>query len=351
MDEHQLHELATRFRVEAGWPLMQRAFEVICKEPLSTYPAGSSCQRSSLNGSGVPIQFALTLGAEAPPLQFLSEIGESNSGPLDEMELTARKLRSLSTLLQVEGDIDSLICLIERTSAPNIYDLSPDSGGNCWLGASVARDGRCGLKIYLNGKNGSEAERWNRVERFAEDLGFAGIQDRLWRTMGASMLPLGMGLTLSQSKRPAGRLYFHGYGNRLDYYEHLLRHFGSAQHVEAFRQYTEIMLGDDRAYPTQSVVFSVGFNGNNEVALDIKIEFCAHCVFQSDAQARERCLQWLAMRQIESHSYRDMLTVLAGPVSEVQVNSHVYLGLGWKRQQEYTTIYLKPIWRSPGSEQ
>jgi hypothetical protein len=29
-------------------------------------------------------------------------------------------------------------------------------------------------------------------------------------------------------------------------------------------------------------------------------------------------------------------------MSATKVNTHVYLGLGWKKRQEYTTIYLKP---------
>ena len=348
--EEQLHQLATRFEIDAGWPQMQRAYEIICKESLGSCPAGSSCRRSSLNGDGVPIQFALRAGEQAPPLQFLSEIGDSSLEPRDAVDFTARKLRSLSALLQVKGNIDSLIRLLERTCAANIYSLAPGTGGECWLGASLTREGHCGLKLYCNGKKGTETERWGRVGKFAAYFGVASLQDELWKTLGRSMLPLGMGVTLSQTKGPAGRLYFHGYGNRLDYYEGLLRHFGSAQHLKAFRQYTEIMLGDDRAYPTQSVVFSAGLDGDRNAAPDIKVEFCGHCLFQSDWQARERCLRWLALRQIECKTYGDMLTVLAGQMSVAKVNAHVYVGLGWKAQREYTTIYLKPSWHWPRRE-
>lgn len=48
------------------------------------------------------------------------------------------------------------------------------------------------------------------------------------------------------------------------------------------------------------------------------------------------------LRNIDPHAYTDQLEVLAGQMSPSRVNAHVYLGLGWKKQREYTTIYLKP---------
>ena len=102
------------------------------------------------------------------------------------------------------------------------------------------------------------------------------------------------------------------------------------------------MLGKDRAYPTQSAVFSVGFEQGADHPPDVKIEFCGHCLFQGDVEARDRCLEWLQLRNINPHTYTDQLEVLAGQMSPTRVNTHVYLGLGWKKQREYTTIYLKP---------
>jgi hypothetical protein len=329
---------------------MQRAYELICKESLDSRPGGLNCRRSSLNGEGAPIQFALMLGEHAPPLQFLSEIGDSAPEPSDALEFTVSKLRSLAALLQLKGDIDSLIGLLERTSAVNVYDLAPAGSREFWLGTGLTREGHCGLKLYLSGKAGTEAEQWTRIGEFAAYFGVAPLRDELWKALGRSMLPLGMGITLSQSKLPAGRIYLRGYGNRLEYYEDLLRNFGSVRHGEAFRHYTEIMLEDDRSYPTSSVVFSAGFEAGKYAAPDIKLEFCAHCLFQSDCQARERCLRWLALRRIESREYEAMLRLLAGQMSEVKTNAHVYVGLGWKGQREYSSIYLKPTWRSPSLE-
>ena len=156
------------------------------------------------------------------------------------------------------------------------------------------------------------------------------------------MTPLGMAVSLQQDENPHGRIYFSGYGNSVSYYDYLLRHFSGGQSREPFREYTRVMLGEDRAYPTQSAVFCVGFEDGADAPPDVKIEFCGHCLFDGDVEARDRCLEWLTLRNINPHAYTDQLEVLAGQMSPTKVNTHVYLGLGWKKQQEYTTIYLKP---------
>jgi hypothetical protein len=76
--------------------------------------------------------------------------------------------------------------------------------------------------------------------------------------------------------------------------------------------------------------------------MNVKIEFCGHCLFQSDKQARDRFLQWLELQRIDARAYEELLDVICGQMSPKVVNSHIYLGLGWKRQDSYTTIYLKP---------
>jgi hypothetical protein len=81
--------------------------------------------------------------------------------------------------------------------------------------------------------------------------------------------------------------------------------------------------------------------GCADAPADVKIEFCGHCLLQSDVEARDRCLRWLTLLNIDPQVYSDQLEVLARQMSPTRVNTHVYLGLGWKKEREYTTIYLK----------
>jgi hypothetical protein len=337
----QLHALIPKVGIEAASAQLYQAYELICRASLD-HPVESGTRSSRLNLDGTPIQFALALGHPTVPLQFLSEAGEPGLSHSESAEFVEETVRALSALLRLQGDLDSVFELIRRASAVDAGEIDPDRGGAFWVGAGFASGGKSGVKIYINGKSGAPSERWSKFEHFAEFFGAAKTHHQLRQLLAGKMTPLGMAVSLRQDENPNGRIYLSGYGNPVSYYENLLCHFSGRQSVEPFRQYTRVMLGKDRAYPTQSAVFSVGFEQGADAPPDVKIEFCGHCLFQGDVEARDRCLEWLRLRNINPRAYTDQLEVLAGQMSPTKVNTHVYLGLGWKKQQEYTTIYLKP---------
>lgn len=337
----QLQALIPKVGIEDASAQLYQAYELICRTSLHC-PIEPGIRSSRLNLDGTPIQFALALGNPTVPLQFLSEAGNPDMSHSEAREFIGETVRSLSALLKLQGDLDSILDLIHRASAADVHDVDPDRGGSFWVGAGFASDGKSGVKIYINGKSGASSERWSKFEDFASYFGAAKTHDQLRQVLAGKMTPLGMAVSLQQDENPNGRIYLSGYGNSVSYYENLLRHFGGVQSVEPFQEYSRIMLGNDRAYPTQSAVFSVGFEQGADTPPDVKIEFCGHCLFQGDVEARDRCLEWLTLRNINPHAYTDQLEVLAGPMSATKVNTHVYLGLGWKKQREYTTIYLKP---------
>ncbi len=338
----QLQELIPKFGLAQGSAQLYQAYELICRASLGDYPVELKTRSSRLNLDGTPIQFALALGHQDIPLQFLSEAGDPSLSYSETMEFIEKTVRELSILLQLRGDLDSIFNLVRKASAVNAREVDPDRGGTFWLGAGFAAGGKSGIKIYINGKSGAESERWAKFEDFATFFEAFETHHIVRQLLAGKMTPLGMAVSLSQGESPNGRIYLSGYGNPVSYYENLLWHFGGGYYADLFRKYTEVMLGKDRAYPTQSVVFSVGFGPGTDWPPDVKIEFCGHCLFHGDSQATDRCLQWLTLRNIDTRAYTDQLRVLAGQMSPTKVNTHVYLGLGWKKQQDYTTIYLKP---------
>ncbi len=337
----QLQALIPKVGIEEVSAQLYQAYELICRTSLGC-PVELGTRSSRLNLDGTPIQFALALGHPTVPLQFLSEAGSPDMSHSEAREFIDETVRALSSLLQLRGDIDSVLDLIHRASAVDARDIDPDRGGNFWVGAGFASGGKSGVKIYINGKSGTPGERWSKFEDFAAFFGAAKTHQQLRQLLAGKMTPLGMAASLQQDENPNGRIYLSGYGNSVSHYENLLRHFGGKQIIEPFRQYTRVMLGKDRTYRAQSAVFSVGFEQGSDSPPDVKIEFCGHCLFQGDAQARDRCLEWLTLRNIDPRAYTDQLEVLAGQMSPTKVNTHVYLGLGLKKQREYTTIYLKP---------
>ncbi len=335
--EH-LRALASRLDLGAAAAPFSRCFELIARESLGLRPADMHTSSDGGYSDGAPIQFAVVQARQQRLLQFLCEVGEPGSAPAQVSLLAERKLRTLMQELTLNGDADELAGLLQRNTAMSSREFGEPQGPVCWMGAGVTPQGDCGLKVYLNGRGGSEGLQWARMREFAAFFGAAEIEEELWSKLARRMVPLGMAILLGQQK-PSGRLYFHGYGNLVSFYEELLRHFGGEAQVASFRQYAPLMLGGESAQPTQSVVFSVGLDGEHR---DLRIEFCAHCVFASDWQARERCLHWLALRKLDNAPYTGLLAALAAPISMAHTDTHMYVGLGWKAQQEYSTVYLKP---------
>ncbi len=335
----QLQRLVPRFGIEQSSTEIYRAYDLICRQSLALPP--QTARYSRLNQDGTPLQFALVMGTETSPLQFLSEVVPAGISPRDATKCLEDRVRALFELMQLSGELSSVIALLLRHSTVDLHALSPDHGGVFWIGASFAANRQSAVKIYINGKNGGEEQQWARLEDFALHFGVRRLRNELGQLVG-KMTPLGMAIVLTRDAEPNGRVYFSGYGNHVPYYENLVRHFVGASSTDAFRQYTALMLAEDYARPTHGVVFSAALGANGRGLSNVKVEFCAHCLFQSDVQARDRCRQWLMQRQLDSSLYHSVLDVVCPRASPVIVNSHVYLGLGWKEQEMYTTIYLKP---------
>jgi hypothetical protein len=339
---NQLQDLTELFAVGKGSTQLKRAYQLICKEALGFLPATEFDRLSRLNHDGTPIQFALSVSHGDPSLQFLSEIAGPGLSLLESIESAITKVRRLSAMLRLTGDTSSLVSLLYRLCAPELQRTARICEYPFWIGAGLCKGGKVGIKIYINGRTGEEREEWTRLIEFATFFGASDQIGHLRQLLAGQMTPLGMAIGLNQVGNPTGRIYFSAYGKRVSYYEDLLRTFVSTTNANVFRNYSEFMLGEDYSFPTQTAVFSIGLSHDLVVPADVKIEFCGHCLFRSDQQARNRCLRWLAQRGFDSCFYEETLAVLANKLSSTKVNNHVYIGIGWKKQEEYKTIYLKP---------
>ena len=342
-----LNTILPAFHLEQYDARIFETYRLMFEESLRPPPKGASPAFSRINSDGTPIQFSLPMGLGTVPLQFLGEAGSLGLPDAARREVSRRKISSLAELLRVEKQLNLVSGLIDVSAGVNSLELTPDHGGTFWVGASFSPEGSEALKIYINGKGGSEIERWDRLDRFCLHFSASPFWREMKELVRTKMCPLGMAIDLRPNVRPSGRVYFRGYGNYVSFYEDLLRDCGGNSRADAFSEYAEVMLGEDRKYPTQSAVFSLGIREDDRI--DAKIEFSAHGLFRSDTQALNRCLQWLNLKNIEGNLYLQLLKLLSGEIDPHEVIVHSYLGLGWKGQQEYTTMYLQPDLRSKGS--
>ncbi len=334
----QLAILVPEFGLDSQRPLIVQTFDRVCTESLSI-PLGRIAQVfSTINEDGTPFQYSLSLGHASPRLQFLGEVSSPGSSNAERIALSRERIVGLASLFSAEGALVETFSLIDQLAPQDDRELLLDPAGAFWIGASFSASESPSLRVYVNGKWGSETKMWDRLARFTAHFGWK----QKWQSVAPllrAMQPLGMAISLARNGL-GGRVYLSAYGNTLGYYEHLAEATMGKECREILLQFAEVFFGDARQFPTRSVVCSFGLDPKRE---DFKFEVCGHCLFDSDAQVREKCLEWLELIGVEPTIYLRMLETLSeGRLSKKKVGLHSFLGFGLRGKEVHSTIYLKP---------
>jgi hypothetical protein len=316
---------------------------MICRESLAIPRGCMPLNFSRINQDTTPFQYSLTLGAGSePPLQFLSEAAIPGSSNGDRLLLSKERICALADLFGARNALSEVTNLFDEIVPARDPDLLADHSGAIWIGASFSPEEEPRLKIYLNVKWGSEMKRWARLNVLASHFDAATRWREIERLLMHAMQPHGVALTLSKDQRAAGRIYLSAYGHRVSFYENLAWSVGGRPLQRLLSQYVDCLLREDSQYPTLSTVCSFGFDGTRSEP-DYKWETCGHCMFASDLEGRERCLDCLNHFKVDPNAYLTMLEVLSeGHLSDTAPQLHSYVGVGSKRGQVYFTFYFKP---------
>jgi hypothetical protein len=337
----QIDALVPRFGLQSMHPQIRQVYELICGESLA-FPLGRRPLRySRINHDGTPFQFSVTLGSRLHWLQFLSEAGTPGLSGAERIRVSRACIAAVARSVKADGALSAVADLLDTMAPEAGADLLADPAGAFWIGAGFGSAGPPRIKVYINAKWGAERDRWARLEHFASHWDLLDPWQRLERELATDLKPLGTALTLGEGKPPSGRIYLSTYGRRAAYYEGLARSIGGDGFGQVFRRYARHMLGQDYPYPTQTAVCSFGLGAGP--ALDLKVEWCAHCLFASDLEATSRLRSWFAQENVDETDYLDVLDVLSvGPLSSKAPDLHCYIGLGLSRGATYSGVYLKP---------
>jgi hypothetical protein len=349
--QSQLTELMGVFGLEDARPLGQ-VYELICRGSLALPVGRTPPEFSRINNDGTPFQFCLTqANGTVPALQFLSEIGVPGSSMAERLSMTRDRLPMIAEVLGVGAALRCVEGLVDQIAPEGDRELLANASGVFWVGVGFAPGGAAGLKVYVNANWGRPEAQWRRLSGFVRHFGgldrWRGFEDRL----RAQMSPVGMAITLRAGAPPVGRVYLGAYGNPLDYYERLCVDCCDGPVMrETFDRYACSIVGDDRRYPTRSAVWSVAFDGRPEP--DCKLELCAHCAFDNDADAVRGCAGWLEGMGADSALYECMVRIVGGarPLgASSPPELHSYVGFGMRGGQPYSTVYLNPGFKRYGA--
>ena len=350
----QLDHLISRFALQAHETLLGQAFELLSREALAI-PAGAGGPGyfSTLNEDGTPFQLALALHrADASvELQFLGEVGGFNLSNQERQDLALETVSALSRLFGCENEWRANRAVVERFAPRDNLELSTDTGSAFWLGVSCRPREAPRLLLYANAHYGSDRAPWSRLAEWASHLGARDRWESQQPLLREKMRPLGVSLSLQAGRPPAGRIYVRGYGNPLNYYQHLAAAAIGTPFAELLETSAYALLGAECAYPMRSVVCSYAFAKDRH--LDFKTELCAHCLFNTDTEATTRCRDWLHRLGMPVGPYLAFLRNLIGdPPPATARGLHSFVGLGSDAHRAYCTLYFNPgaaanLWSLP----
>lgn len=337
----QLSALIALLGLESAGLLIARSYELICRESLA-FPRGQRPLRASrVNADGTPFQFSLTLGASGPRLQFLSETGAPHQSNSQRLAADRTRIRGLAPLFGAHRTLSSIESLVEQMAPGRDRALLADDSGATWIGAGFSPAHSPKFKIYVNAKWGEDNNRWARLATFASQLGVAAAWREVRELVDGELEPLGVALVTGADAAVSGRIYLSGYGKPFAYLEALGGACGGSAFKEHLRRYGRTLLREDRAYPTRSVVCSLGIRSAR--IADFKVEFCGHCAFDSDVQAKGRCVEWLRDVAMNATVYQQVVELLSGgALSPSEAKLHAYVGVGSGHGAPDSTFYLNP---------
>ena len=323
---------------------IDRVFALMCRQSLNLPFGRRPLQASHLNADGTPFQFALALGAGRPALQFLTETAPPGVFGAARLQAARQCASDVAALIGAEAELAAVSPWIDALAPPTDAALLAEDAGAIWLGAAFAPDGQARLKVYVNAKHGTAASRWARLDAVAARFGVSAD----WRAAGPAvdrLAPLGVAVLVGPGVAPTARIYLAGYGQHLGDHLAFAERFGGAAFRHHVHRAMSTWLEDDVACPTRSAVASVALRDGGLGGA--KIELCAHCAFDDDAQATARCARWLRQIDVDPALYLQMLAGLTsnhahavGSAGRAAV--HAYAGIAAGPSGPGASFYFNP---------
>jgi hypothetical protein len=305
--------------------------------PIGALPPGAS----RLTEDGTPIQFATTVAAGVPALRIVGDAGPPGASGAERMRTARAAMAEAAAALGLSPELAALAPLLAELLPETARALLDDPAGSCWIGAAFAPGASPRLRLYLNGGWGGSAAARTRLGAFAAHFGQGAVWTEAEQSIPPALTPLGLALTLAPGRPARGAIYLRAFGPRLSDYTRLAEAVAGPGNAAALHAFGTMLLGPDAGHPTPSAVFSIGFGAGSR--LSAELEFCAHCLFRDDAEARRRLLALFTAAKLDPAPYLTLLRhVSPGARPGPPPRLHSFVGMDAKTTGPAFTLYLKP---------
>lgn len=326
-------------------------FREITAESLS-YPLESGSKMSSLTSEGMPIELSLSFGPEGSGgLRYVTEAGELTAlfgERLIKGNLIARRM------IEKIGAIHALELHQSLFSLLYPEEIQNRPGCRCRFGlwhGMIHRPGKPdAMKVYYNlrpWKNNIQ----DAIKSVFSLLSSTANMDQLYKAslnLPDSARPVFLGLEYG-SDAIGVKLYYRCRSEiQKSSIERLIKDMGFSEHIGAFSELHELLMGNGSDYPERSVVIYLKQDSKKKET-SLSLYFVLARLLQSDNAAICLITQFLVDRGIDPLIYQETMKVISrGKLSNSNVLYHTLIGIGFTNKGVKINIYAKPTWESLG---
>lgn len=339
-------ELIPIFNLNPHSERILRVYEMLTRESLALDINAPIPKFSTINDDGVPFEFSVSVGGSNGGLRILTEIGVPGTSLPNRINMTILRLNDVLSYLELQNAAVQINSAFSTLFPDNSRDLIGWRGG-AWIAAGFMTDGRINLRIYINAADGDVNDRWLRLGKMLSRLDRFNASEKLCALsplVSTAAAPLGIAFDILPDGLGRVKFYLRTYKYSHSFLDSVLAEVGLSKFRGLWHDFSEILLVEKQTYPDQAIVLSLEFPREDDAEIDLKIDACAHCLFNNDQTARHACLEIAQRWSMDITPYENMLEELSGThLSEKELRHHAFFGIGFSHLKNYRfNIYLKP---------
>jgi len=296
---------------------------------------------SAINGDGVPFQWSVSIGSRSGGLRFVADCAVPGTSISTRIRHTRAALAYLGATLPFGAALPAvdraLTCLL-----PGADLLDASLMGLC-LAVEVARDGRVGLKVYVNGEVGDVAARYYRLADCLAALERWTALRRLGdvvRAVGTRVTPAFVALDVHPTGIGRVKLYMRPHDGTPALQIAAAEAAGCRDVASRLAVLHQVLL-EGAAYPPQAVDFSVEFPADDG-EVGFKVDLNTGVFLSSDAEVDRRVQRLCGALGVDGTEYEVVRDIVVGEPSRVRVAHLPFVGLAVRRDEQQLNVYFHP---------
>ena len=301
---------------------------------------------SAINGTGVPCQVSVSLGRSVRALRLLTEVGTPGTCMAERIRDSSVRLREIIELLGMHSAAPEVNELFARLLPKDPSGLGQWTGG-IWFAVAAMAGRAPRLRLYINQRWGTIADRYRRLSRLLLDL------NRPWAVLAwhdaatflaGSIVPYGAAVDITPTGLGAIKIYYASTGISSRYWTILLNNL----HLQSLTRLVEQLLtrwGLDPAHSQAGAVLpSLVLPTHPNQPIGVKVDLSCNHTQVPDTEAIVQLSALATDAGIDPTEALDVLDLVYGePLSTMSVDAIQYIGVGGGGGEPiHLNVYISP---------